>query len=274
MNENILNNLDDIFDDCLEAVLSGHSTVEACLERHPAYAVELKGLLQTAMALAESPELAPSAAARMRIRVALNDRMAQWSKPQPKPFWRIGWANTLATFIIGLSLTGGGLAYTASGSMPGEALYPLKLSIEQTMVSFVLTDDARVNFYAALNERRVEEIVYLASIGDSFGIVELTGRIQDNFTAASNLKGSQNNLDSGMTITSSFPETSQLPPDRNDIKTVATGSALNTSLTNSQTDQINALSNISGISPAVQQALAQAEAVLRAGYDTLLANTP
>ncbi len=146
--------------------------------------------------------------------------------------------------------------------------------MEHTIVSFALTDDAKVNLYAALNDRRVEEIVYLASIGDSFGIVEATGRIQSNFVAASNLKGSQFYGTTGMLTTASFPETCSTPPDRNDTKTTATSSALNTSLTNSQANQVNVLVNISGLSPAVQQALAQAEAVLRAGYDALLANTP
>ncbi|MEN8613724.1 DUF5667 domain-containing protein [Dehalogenimonas sp. THU2] len=277
-NENM--NIDDIFDECLEAVLIGAATIEACLERHPAHAEELQGLLSTSLAIARSPELDPTPGARMRIRVALNEKMAEWAKPKPKPFWRLGWANAVATFVLGLSLTGGGLAYAASGSMPGQTLYDLKLGMEQALVAITPGDDARIELYAALNDRRVDEIVYLASIGDSLTIVEVTGRLQDNFTAAAALKGFQFDATAGiLAAPPSFEATVPgiaTTPDATDIRTETKNlSTSDTNLENYKTSQLNNLaSNVpTGASPAVQAAMDQAAAIIRAGYDALLNQT-
>jgi len=50
--------------------------------------------------------------------------------------------------------------------MPGEALYGVKLAVEQVMLQFSFTSLAKAETYAKLADRRVNEIVYLAERGD------------------------------------------------------------------------------------------------------------
>ena len=186
-----IDKIDQIFGICLDEVLADKSTVDDCLKRYPEYAAELEGLLLTSLDISKAAHIAPSPGAKMRIRVALNERVAELSgrKVTAKPFWRFGWANAVVSFILGLSLAGGSVAYAASGAMPGQALYPLKLDLEQALVSVTFSSDAKVQLYAALNDRRVGEIVYLARKGDSQGIAEVTNRIESNLSAAALAKG-------------------------------------------------------------------------------------
>ena len=186
-----INQIEQIFNDCLDAVMSGRSTIAECLERYPEFAAELEGLLLTSVGISKAASIAPPPGAKMRIRVALNERMAEISdrKAGLKPFWRFGWANAVVSVVLGLSIAGGGVAYAASQAMPDQALYPLKLDLEQAMVSLTFSSDAKVQLYAALNDRRVGEIVYLAYKGDSQGIAEVTSRIESNLSAAALAKG-------------------------------------------------------------------------------------
>jgi hypothetical protein len=188
---NKINKLDEIFNTCLEEVLRGQSTVDDCPKRYPEYAAELEGLLLTSIGVSEAAHVVPPAGAKMRIRVALNERMAELSRNSSvsKRSWHFGWANAVVTLVLGLSVAGGSVAYAASGAMPGQALYPLKLDLEQALVSLTFSSDAKVELYTALNDRRVSEIVYLAQKGDSQGIAGVTSRIESNLTAAAAAKG-------------------------------------------------------------------------------------
>ncbi len=188
---NKINEIDQIFNVCLDEVLNGRSTIDECLKRYPDYAADLEGLLMTSVDISHAARVEPPAGAKMRIMVALNERMAELSgrKIASKPFWRFGWANAVVSFVVGLSLAGGSMAYAASGAMPGQALYPLKLDLEQALVSVTFSSDAKVQLYAALNDRRVGEIVYLAQSGDSQGIAEVTNHIESNLSAAATAKG-------------------------------------------------------------------------------------
>ncbi|TFG47213.1 MAG: hypothetical protein E4H31_00175 [Dehalococcoidia bacterium] len=267
------NNIEEIFAECLDAVLNNEASVGQCLERYPEHTADLEGLLATALSIARSPELDPSPGAKMRVRYALNEKMTEMSQPKAKPFWRVGWANAIVTLVLSLSLGGGGIAYTVAGSMPGQVLYPIKINMEQALVSMTLSDDAKINLYAALNDRRVSEIVYLAGIGDSLTIAEVTSRIQDNFfAAAAIIKGTQ--ADNPMDLLAT-------PPTKETMVGIATlsdknratddSSTLNSVLSAYQITQLSDLSNIPvGASLAVQVAMEQAAAVIRSGYDSLL----
>jgi hypothetical protein len=302
-----INEIDLIFSDCLDAVMSGQSTVADCLKHYPEHASELEGLLATSLEISHAAEIIPPAGARMRIRVALNERMAELSgrKPKTAPFWRLGWANVVATFIMGLSLAGGGVAYAASGAMPGEALYPLKLNLEEALVSITFSSDAKVELYAALNDRRVDEIVFLAQRGDSQAIVEVTTRIESNLSAAAAAKGISANE---YATAKASPADSQIPPSLgiaateppttptstnpvpitrpetttppvfgsgsavNTVSVPAGSSALDNTLGNYANNQLNELTGAAnaGNSPAVQAALDMAIAAIKNGYDALI----
>ncbi|XUW99524.1 MAG: DUF5667 domain-containing protein [Dehalogenimonas sp.] len=306
-----MNNIDQIFNSCLDEVLSGQTTVEDCLKRYPEHAVELDGLLRTSIDISRVASIIPPEGARMRIRVALNQRMAELSSRtvRPRPFWRIGWANAVVTFVLGLTMAGGSVAYAASSTMPGQVLYPLKLDLEQALVGLTFSSEAKVQLYASLNDRRVGEIVYLAGKGDSQGIAELTSRIESNLSAAAYAIGLSANDYAAAKASSNFPRTpgntvtdttspGTKPPDTTSssiggstpppgnlpefgapvLGTTITlpegGSAVDAGLVSHANDQINLLAGAynNAISPAVQSALNRALAAVTNGYEALILN--
>lgn len=305
------NTIDNIYNSCLDEILQGRSTLEDCLKRYPDHAAELEGLLMTSLDISKAAKIDPAAGAKMRVRVALNERMAELSGRQPssRPFWRVGWANAVITFVLGVSMAGGSVAYAASSAMPGQALYPLKLDLEQALVSVTFSSDAKVQLYAALNDRRVGEIVYLAQKGDSQGIAVVTSRIEGNLSAAAVVKGISakdfaaakaatpanpsftTNITGadtaspgvtpptgigsagGGTTTTSPTEANSPVFGTNGLLTVSQGgSVLDTDLLNHANNQINSLSGVSKAnnSAAVQSALDRALAAIRDGYNALI----
>lgn len=258
--------VEDIFDECLDGLISGQATLEQCLERYPEHTEELRSLLETALRLKHSPELIPSAGARQRVRYALNERMAEWSRPEKnrRTSLRFRLANIMVSLVMGFTFIGGGLAYASSGAMPDQTLYPVKTGLEQVMLSLAPGADARIKLYTAFNDRRVEEIMYLAAKGDSLGIAEITSRIADGFAS--------------LNVLFAYPENDlQAPPGM--LATTGNGpdrtgeskDDLSPLLTGAQSSQLAVLSNVPATaSPAVQLALEQAAEALRQGYASLV----
>lgn len=68
--------------------------------------------------------------------------------------------------LLALVFLSGSVSYAAEGSLPGDTLYPVKVSInEELRTAFALTPFARATWTAARAERRLEEAVALARDG-------------------------------------------------------------------------------------------------------------
>lgn len=68
----------------------------------------------------------------------------------------------LTATIIFLLFISGGVSYAAEGALPGEALYPIKFSINEVLYeTFSFSDEARATWEARRAERRIEEVVTL-----------------------------------------------------------------------------------------------------------------
>lgn len=68
--------------------------------------------------------------------------------------------------LMALVLLSGSVSYAAEGSLPGDTLYPVKVSInEELRAAFALTPFAKATWSAARAERRLEEAVELARAG-------------------------------------------------------------------------------------------------------------
>jgi len=64
-------------------------------------------------------------------------------------------------------LAGGGLSYAAEGALPGEALYPVKVRInEEVRAVLALSQDSKADWEAARVERRLEEAAKLSLRGE------------------------------------------------------------------------------------------------------------
>lgn len=74
-------------------------------------------------------------------------------------------SRAVAVLLI-LSLGGGGVAYAAEGSLPGQPLYPVKINVDEPVqVALAPTTAAKATVYAQLAQTRIEEAEALAQQG-------------------------------------------------------------------------------------------------------------
>lgn len=71
----------------------------------------------------------------------------------------------LLTGAVGLTAVGGGVAWAASDSLPGDTLYPVKLAAEDARLAFASAPGNQVGLALQFAEERVEEIQALAAAG-------------------------------------------------------------------------------------------------------------
>lgn len=154
---------ENILDECLERLLVRGETIEQCLQRFPELANELKPLLETAQAVNKASAIRPHPEFRDRARYQFYMALQATAVKRSRPFflWRLRWVTVVAV-VLALLLAGGGTVTAASGSMPDEFLYPVKLATEQAQL--VLTPSAlgKAELYAKLADKRVVEIVRMA----------------------------------------------------------------------------------------------------------------
>ncbi len=173
---------ENILDECLERLIRG-GTVERCLESYPEQALELEPLLRTAQATREASAITPraefKARARYEVRSALHDEVSQ--KTRPISVFKRGWV--VALMVIGILLvSGGGTALAASNSMPDSPLYPVKLATERVQLALTPSAVDKAQLCAALADRRVVEIIYLANKGDAQQVEATTQRLDERLT--------------------------------------------------------------------------------------------
>lgn len=107
-------------------------------------------------------------------------------------------------------LVGGGISYAAEGTLPGDALYAVKVRVnENVRAAVAISNEAQARWQARIAERRVEEAEHLAAEGRLDSNVRAT--IEANFDAfAERAKEkisaleTKNNVDAAVNISSRF----------------------------------------------------------------------
>ena len=156
----------DALEESLRAMQQGAS-IEACLQRYAEQAEELRPLLQAAqMAQSLRVEEIPAAALN-RSRTRVLGRAAQLRKKSTR-----GWfarlprlAFNLAAVVIVLVVGLFSLNSASAQALPGDTLYPLKLSIENLWLRTAASPQARQNLETAFQQRRIEEVRQLLTLG-------------------------------------------------------------------------------------------------------------
>jgi hypothetical protein len=186
-----------VLDECLAQVDRGAS-LEASLGDHAALAPELRPLLALAADLRAMPPPRASTQAvadgkqRMLAAFAAQNRAQPAAKPilvgladQIRTFLRLG-QNTdakrfmpfaVATLLVLVLGTTGALAAASTSSLPGDALYPVKQSVEGLRLAFTFDGQARQDLAGELNAERLQEIQRLLALRRQ-GIVEFDGLLQ------------------------------------------------------------------------------------------------
>ena len=198
---------EDILAQCIEDVKAGKSSIEDCLKGHPSVRERLEPLLRIALEIREPPDIKASSGFKVKARVWLMEQIHEreavtrwpWSRHnhQTKPIprtRRFSMVRIVVAIALALVALGGGTAYAAQASLPGDALYSLKLGTEQAEMMLPGDDAARAERALSFADRRVEEISALAEKGRSEDLglaVEKYGYALDMALARTRMAGDE-----------------------------------------------------------------------------------
>ena len=164
----------DILNNCFEKMLAGDESIESCLASYLEQASKLKPLLETIQAARAASNLSPEpsfrARARYEFRSALYDSMS--AKKRTALSWRWRWATIASTTGVLILTSAGGSMAASSGSMPGQAFYQVKRTIENVQLTMTPSQAAKARLYATLADRRISEIVYAAEQLEDVKLIE------------------------------------------------------------------------------------------------------
>lgn len=146
-----------VLQECLLTLERGDSSVDECLRRHPAHALQLEPILLTGVYLERGREARPSTAFKARVRSRLvREMQAHPRKTGRSSFVFMRLATGLAVAVL-LFLTAGTIY--AQGALPGSAFHAWKLASE-TVWRAVSPDPLGTDL--AIAERRAEELIAVA----------------------------------------------------------------------------------------------------------------
>lgn len=164
------------FDLALDQVLQLRAaglSIDECLARFPHYADKLRPLLEAAghaaTGLRAGEPLPPPNLARGRARVL---QAARTTQTRPGTLI-LRWATAFA-FVMVLAF---GVASASAQSIPGDALYPVKLAIEAAQLALAGNLNVRLRLEAEHNARRQSEVRELTRLKRE-GVVEFEGPVE------------------------------------------------------------------------------------------------
>jgi hypothetical protein len=180
--------IDEVIQECLELLEKGGS-LDDCLAQYPDEADELAPLLQTAVESRRHFAIEMDDATRARLRGRV---MGEWERKQAKQgniagifslFPRMASvAAALVVLVAVVALGGAGTVAASSGSVPGEALYPVKELRETAGLWFARSPEAKVEMYTRLVKERAEEVQELVAKeqASSSAISQALERLDEN----------------------------------------------------------------------------------------------
>jgi hypothetical protein len=158
-----MNNLYDVLEVCLQELENG-ANLETLLARYPDLARELRPILKAAvMAHTRSEAVSdPTPEAVRRGRAKLLQRASEMREAKLAPrkrmipfFQRLAISFTLAALFLS---SGTGLVSASSSALPGENLYPVKLTWENLRLFFTFNEEYRETLEHAFENERLHEV--------------------------------------------------------------------------------------------------------------------
>jgi len=172
------NGTEQVLQTCLNLIQTGQETVDSVLVRYPEHANVIRPLLEAASwlygqrdALAPRPGFVVESRQRLvaRLEVERSSNRAQAPPARAFGWWdalvslftqkRFAYRFALATLLLVLLVVStSGVAAAAQWSIPGDTLYPVKTSFEQTRLALTFSEAHRAQLYISFAERRLVEI--------------------------------------------------------------------------------------------------------------------
>lgn len=157
-----MNNLYDVLEICLQELENG-ADLEAVLMRYPDLANELRPILKASVMARTMSVSAPSPDAVRRGRAKLLQHAAQLREAKVAPrskrmipfFQRLAISFALTALLLS---SGTGLVSASSSALPGENLYPVKLTWENVRLFFSFSHEAHEALEHAFENERLHEV--------------------------------------------------------------------------------------------------------------------
>jgi len=194
--------IEDILAECIEDVKAGRCSVEDCLAKYPSISKELEPLLRLALEIREPPEVKPSPAFRVRTRVQLMEQIhakpavTKWrwfrysGQMKPIPYKRrFNMVGIIVAIVLAVSALGGGTVYASQDSLPGDALYPVKLGTEQARLVLTPNPEGKAHLLITFAAERIDEIKVVLEIKgvEAKGLDVAQSRLQAHLAKAATI---------------------------------------------------------------------------------------
>jgi len=156
-----MNNIYDVLEICLQELENGVD-LEAVLTHYPELSSELRPILNASIMARTRSAAMPSPDAVRRGRAKLLQHAAQMREAKIAPrkrmipiFQRLAISFTLTALFLS---TGTGLVNASSSALPGENLYPVKLTWENVRLFFTFNEEYRETLEHTFENERLHEI--------------------------------------------------------------------------------------------------------------------
>ena len=174
---------DNIFNECLEHLLTGQETIEQCLQRYPAYAKELEPLLRTVVLMHKVADVKPSEEFRARARYQMQLKMAQAESPKKRmtrvmPRWAVAVCTAMLVFVLG-----GSAVLASKKVMPGNLLYAVKLTTENLQVRLAGSEESKTELYVAMSNERIAEMDWMVNNNKTQNLQAAAQRLNNYYTS-------------------------------------------------------------------------------------------
>lgn len=183
--EEMSDNFDSVFEKCMDDIVCHGRSTQDCLEAYPEHAGDLKPLLATVAASRKAAGLSPRENFKARARYEFYSAVAEMREKPKIPWFKrsMAWVQVGISAVVALMITGGGVLAASGSSLPGQPLYSVKIFTEQVQLGLTFSEAAKIQLYANLADRRVEEIITLYQAGDVELVREGNERLNSNFDA-------------------------------------------------------------------------------------------
>lgn len=199
--------LSELMAECTDRMLAG-AGIQDCLARYPEHADELAPLLETIVEIQQLrpvPQRPAAVAAQRRAEfLAAVQTIQPATPPQSRPLPALSsWWQTLINWLVGptaarrplalvpvgllavlaVILVGGllltGIVTASADALPGNVLYPVKLTVERAQVLLTFDASAREQLLTEFSQRRVAEARAVVEQGYQVASLPLEGVIEE-----------------------------------------------------------------------------------------------
>ena len=163
----------ELLDDCLSQIQAGKASVSDCLEAYPEHQEFLKSHLMIAFQMRDllappHPSEGYIEQSKIRLLNRIRAQQPKHTRPKTEKARRRSWVMRPAFATIALAIafigivSGVGVASASASSLPGDALYNVKLGIEETRLAFSLDPASDAELLIQFASTRLEEVSALS----------------------------------------------------------------------------------------------------------------